>query len=574
MESDAGPRLIGVNAPGEAISPGQELSVYPLAEGITLIGRSRQNDICLRDTSVSRSHCYLERHGTEVRIHDSMSRNRTHVGGEPARGQLLKDGDTICLGRCRFIFRGSGTPAKAAVPLAAARPPARSPASAPASGVGEPAASRSPATAGGARVVSRPRRGQRPPQHAAVSPGLLVPLLLLAAAGVVGGMLLSQRLLEKGHEPPGSSLSPPDVTGAVGTAAVVPPRDASEARSPEARYIVLQKQLIDTQAQMEALERNLDDIKRSQGSDGSQNLDALLLDMKKLKGDLDRSQKERDRLAVQLHEKNAVVGREEAKEERFLNPRPRAGEVSSLRGATAVAKNPQASGKPRSQKEVQALVARLIELVDDYASPSSAPGLLEPHLTALSTTTGKAAVEGLLEVCDHARRLLDHVDRNVLLNKQLREALLAQAERVRAKLPPEEGSGYKQKKTGAAVEDKQRELELREKAMQINADQRKRLVALREAILASVKNFSDVEATRCCASRLEEESDPELRLKILEVLEAARARHAVPILIRKLPTRDAALKGAIRRALAAIAGIDLGEETGAWQKWWEENRGA
>ena len=40
---------------------------FPIAEGVTRIGRSRGSDICLEDTAVSRFHCYLERRGEEVR---------------------------------------------------------------------------------------------------------------------------------------------------------------------------------------------------------------------------------------------------------------------------------------------------------------------------------------------------------------------------------------------------------------------------------------------------------------------------------------------------------------------------
>jgi hypothetical protein len=295
--------------------------------------------------------------------------------------------------------------------------------------------------------------------------------------------------------------------------------------------------------------------------------------MKKLRADLDRSVKERDELAVQLRGKSAAVAVEGARGEPFLNLRHGDGEASSRQGATEVARIPQASGRARSQKEIRALVERLLQVIDDYASPAASPSLLEPDLTALSMAAGRAAAEGVIDVYEHARRLLDHVDKNVLMNKQLRDALLSQAERMRAKLPPEEGSAYK-KKTGAGVEDKQRELELREKAMKINEEQRRRLLALRDAVLASLKRLNDVEATHYLAARLENEPDAELRLKMVEALEATRARHAVPALLRKLASPDSALRSAVHRTLTVIAGVDLGEEWGPWQKWWEENKGA
>jgi hypothetical protein len=147
---------------------------------------------------------------------------------------------------------------------------------------------------------------------------------------------------------------------------------------------------------------------------------------------------------------------------------------------------------------------------------------------------------------------------------------------LRPKLPADDPRGYGPR-LGPAVEEKQRELELREKAVKIGGDQRRRLLALRDAVLAAlagVGRVADGEGTRALAARLGGEADGSLTLAIFEALAAARARHAVPVLIRRLESsKDPAVRGAARKTLTAIAGADLGEGREAWERWWEENKG-
>lgn len=82
-------------------------SNYLIGEGETTIGRSSDSDICLLDRSVSRAHCKLVRHGSDVRIVDVSGKNRLWVGDRPAGDRPLRHGDVLRIGNCRLRFRAS-----------------------------------------------------------------------------------------------------------------------------------------------------------------------------------------------------------------------------------------------------------------------------------------------------------------------------------------------------------------------------------------------------------------------------------------------------------------------------------
>lgn len=75
-----------------------------LLDGQVSIGRQLTNSITIRDISVSRRHCNIQKDNGEYVICDLASQNGTYVNGVPVQRQPLKDGDEITIGNCAFIF--------------------------------------------------------------------------------------------------------------------------------------------------------------------------------------------------------------------------------------------------------------------------------------------------------------------------------------------------------------------------------------------------------------------------------------------------------------------------------------
>jgi hypothetical protein len=80
--------------------------VYPLATGLTTVGRLPNNDLVLEEPDVSRRHCALLVHaGGGCELHDTASLNGTWLNGrrvgEPVR---LASGDWIKVGPRLLLF--------------------------------------------------------------------------------------------------------------------------------------------------------------------------------------------------------------------------------------------------------------------------------------------------------------------------------------------------------------------------------------------------------------------------------------------------------------------------------------
>jgi hypothetical protein len=105
---------------------GEEVSRQPI-EGTTVIGRSVDSGIAVRDASMSRWHCRIERDEETdqwVAI-DLGSRNGTTLNGRRVVRQVLRDGDLLRMGRVTVYFAaGQFVPAlpRPTVPLECARP--------------------------------------------------------------------------------------------------------------------------------------------------------------------------------------------------------------------------------------------------------------------------------------------------------------------------------------------------------------------------------------------------------------------------------------------------------------------
>jgi hypothetical protein len=77
---------------------------YPLARDVTTIGRAKDCDIAIDDSSVSRRHAELRLDGSAVWILDLDSTNGTEVNGRPIERARLEHGDRVVLGQTEARF--------------------------------------------------------------------------------------------------------------------------------------------------------------------------------------------------------------------------------------------------------------------------------------------------------------------------------------------------------------------------------------------------------------------------------------------------------------------------------------
>lgn len=84
---------------------------YVVQEGSNIIGRSKDADLRLPDTGVSRQHCEITWDGRDAILVDLKSTNGTTVNETPVENWLLADGDVITVGHSnievRIINQGS-----------------------------------------------------------------------------------------------------------------------------------------------------------------------------------------------------------------------------------------------------------------------------------------------------------------------------------------------------------------------------------------------------------------------------------------------------------------------------------
>jgi pSer/pThr/pTyr-binding forkhead associated (FHA) protein len=76
------------------------LKEYALSDGAKLsIGRHSENDIVLKDMSVSRHHATVEVRGQKLLVFDAGSKNGTIVNGTIAKSAELYHGDVVKIGK-------------------------------------------------------------------------------------------------------------------------------------------------------------------------------------------------------------------------------------------------------------------------------------------------------------------------------------------------------------------------------------------------------------------------------------------------------------------------------------------
>lgn len=84
---------------------------YPLAEGGRVtVGRTRECDICVDDSAVSRRHCTLEAHGGEIIVTDLESANGTFLNDRLIQSARATTGDEIRIGGTVLAVSGPPGP--------------------------------------------------------------------------------------------------------------------------------------------------------------------------------------------------------------------------------------------------------------------------------------------------------------------------------------------------------------------------------------------------------------------------------------------------------------------------------
>jgi pSer/pThr/pTyr-binding forkhead associated (FHA) protein len=77
----------------------------PLAEGVNVIGRDEDADICINSPEISRRHVAITIGQEGNTIEDLGSKNGTFLGKEPVKKPIaLRGGEEIYLGRYRVTF--------------------------------------------------------------------------------------------------------------------------------------------------------------------------------------------------------------------------------------------------------------------------------------------------------------------------------------------------------------------------------------------------------------------------------------------------------------------------------------
>lgn len=77
---------------------------YEVTKRVVLIGRSRQCDLTLEDSNISRRHAELRQRGNEYLVVDLDSTNGVEVNGKKVKTKTLQNGDVLTLGTTRVRF--------------------------------------------------------------------------------------------------------------------------------------------------------------------------------------------------------------------------------------------------------------------------------------------------------------------------------------------------------------------------------------------------------------------------------------------------------------------------------------
>jgi pSer/pThr/pTyr-binding forkhead associated (FHA) protein len=87
-----------------------------LTKDRTTLGRRPYNDVVIDHLAVSGEHAVMTMSGSEVHLEDLNSTNGTYLNGHAIKRQLLKDDDTIEIGKYQIKFFDKGAALAAAAP--------------------------------------------------------------------------------------------------------------------------------------------------------------------------------------------------------------------------------------------------------------------------------------------------------------------------------------------------------------------------------------------------------------------------------------------------------------------------
>ncbi|MDO8644570.1 MAG: FHA domain-containing protein, partial [bacterium] len=109
----------------EVMSGARSGDRFPLKQGTTSFGRSKENDVILEDSSVSRQHVSVEISGDRIQVIDAGSRNGVRVNGEKISKPVVVGHEArikIGIYECRLLTGPEGTKANPS-PTAHKEPP-------------------------------------------------------------------------------------------------------------------------------------------------------------------------------------------------------------------------------------------------------------------------------------------------------------------------------------------------------------------------------------------------------------------------------------------------------------------
>jgi len=78
--------------------------VVPLTRDVINVGRSRDNQIVIDDSAVSRHHLQLRLRFGRYILFDTQSHGGTTVNDVPVKEHMLQTGDVICIGTTRLVY--------------------------------------------------------------------------------------------------------------------------------------------------------------------------------------------------------------------------------------------------------------------------------------------------------------------------------------------------------------------------------------------------------------------------------------------------------------------------------------
>lgn len=89
----------------------EERRDFPVAKGVTVVGRARECDLRIPTRDTSRRHCEITVSDKGVAVRDLNSSNGVFVNGRRVEESRLNAGDKLTIGPVRFIVQIDGKPA-------------------------------------------------------------------------------------------------------------------------------------------------------------------------------------------------------------------------------------------------------------------------------------------------------------------------------------------------------------------------------------------------------------------------------------------------------------------------------